>query len=115
MLKHTNFMVGMILDYFNLNCIKSIIGSISCLRYAGLCVCGTDLLDAVDAPLIRLCDEQCAQVGQGDGFGSLQGGAHCGPAHQVVVNTRNLAVDGTSRHNTYLKNFWHLKKYIIMY
>ena len=60
---------------------------------------GCDLLDAVDASLVRLGDEQGAQVGQGDGLGRLQGGPHGRPAHQVVVDARHLAVDGTSRHD----------------
>lgn len=72
-----------------------------------MCVCGvfSDLLDAVDATLISLGDEQRAQVGQSDGLGSLQGGTYCCPAHKVVVNTWNLAMDGTSRHNTHLEAF----------
>lgn len=69
----------------------------------------SDLLDSVDTPLIGLCNEQSTQVGQSDGLGSLQGGAHCCPTDQMVVNTRNLAVDRTSCHNTHLKAFWHLE------
>lgn len=68
-------------------------------------MCGvfSDLLDAVDAPLIRLSDEQRSEVGHGDGLGGLQRGTHCCPAHQVVVNPRDLAVDGTSSYNPHLK------------
>lgn len=65
----------------------------------------SDLLDSVDAPLISLCDEQSTQVGQGDGLGSLQGGTHRCPAHQMVVNAWNLAVNWTTCHNTHLKVF----------
>lgn len=66
-------------------------------------ICHSYLLDAVDAPLIRFSDVQCAQVGQCDGLGSFQGGTHRRPSYQVVVNTRNLAVDGAARHNAHLK------------
>lgn len=71
----------------------------------------SDLLDTVDAPLIGLRDVQRAQVGQGDGLGSLQRGAHRCPAHQMVVNAWNLAVDWTPCHDTHLKTLWNLKKY----
>lgn len=65
----------------------------------------SDLLDAVDASLVGLSDVQCAQVGQGDGLGGLQGGTHCRPLDQVVVNAWNLAVDGPACHYTHLKAF----------
>lgn len=65
----------------------------------------SDLLDAVDSPLISLSNVQRAQVGQGDGLSCLQGGAHSRPAHQVMVNTWNLAVDGTSCYNPHLQTF----------
>lgn len=68
-----------------------------------MCTVNTDLLDAIDSPFVRLSDEQRAQVGQGDGLGRLQGGTHSCPAHQVVVDTRDLAVNGTSRHDPHLK------------
>lgn len=68
----------------------------------------SDLLDAVDASLVRLSDVQRPQVGQGDGLGGLQGGTHRRPLNQVVVDARNLAVDGPARHDTHLKAFWYL-------
>ncbi|TNN34637.1 hypothetical protein EYF80_055201 [Liparis tanakae] len=64
-----------------------------------------DLLDAVDAPLVGLGDVQRAQVGQGDGLGGLQGGAHRRPPHQVVVDAWDLAVDGAARHDAHLVVF----------
>lgn len=66
------------------------------------------LLDAVDAPLIRLGDVQHAQVRQGDGLGRLQGGADRRPAHQVVVDAGHLAVDGPARHDAHLQALRHL-------
>lgn len=71
-------------------------------------VLGSDLLDAVDASLIGFSDVQRAQVGQGDGLGGLQGGAHRCPLYQVVVDAWNLAVDGPAGHYTHLQTFWHL-------
>jgi len=64
-----------------------------------------DLLDAVDAPLVGLGDVQRAHVGQGDGLGGLQGGAHRRPPHQVVVDAWDLAVDGAARHDAHLVVF----------
>lgn len=64
-----------------------------------------DLLNAVDAPLIGLRDEQGAQVRQGDGLRSLQRGTNCCSAHQVVVDPWDLAVDGAACYNTHLKTF----------
>lgn len=68
-----------------------------------MCNINSDLLDAIDSPLVRLSDEQRSQVGHGNSLGSLQGGMHGCSAHQVVVDTRDLAVNGPPRHYTHLK------------
>lgn len=70
----------------------------------------THLLDAVDASLVGLSNVKCAQVGEGDGLGSLQGGTHRRPLNQVVVDAWNLAVDGPACHYTHVKAFGHLAK-----
>lgn len=63
---------------------------------------GGDLLDAVDLPLVRLGDVERALVGHGDGLGCLQGGVDGCLADQVVVDPRDLAVDGPARHDPHL-------------
>lgn len=75
---------------------------------------GGDLLDAVDLPLVRLGDIQQTPVRHGDGLGGLQGGMYGRLAQQEVIQTRDLAVDRTTGHDSNLQGLGDLQDDVVV-